>query len=1550
MPVERGSDDQSASAAPAKPERQRSMRRGGISLDLSGDDSLFASDRKSEKDQPTIEKRSSVARDLEAADRIIDKKVANVRRQTVGSASRPKLQRMPTDEKSTRSDGYRRKQSISSSTVAKDLEAADRLIVRTKQRQRSNNRPSHDSASLPSPAKSSLQRQPSQRGSPRRPTWQSGEAKSNEMLQKLRERKSLSRSTVSKSDRHNVRAERHVSDNVDASSKSQGERAATALSRVSSSKSSRNLIAIDKSIKSPERSALSRSSRSRSSRDIIAIDKSAKSQRELGALNRSSRSKSDVNISVIDKSDKSQRERGTLSRSSVSKAERNASNSECRALAPFVSPVERMRRRRSSESLSVPVPTKTEDATSLERERSHSHILSSSGTNPQGANSNASLKKSISSSASGVSNAASESDFVPTKIRAKSNHKSDLNRSTRSGKSTGNEAKPSAKHDLVLAKVDKRGEAVEIGKAAQSSLSLKSKPLDSKPSKTNDLVLGSPYKREERDSQHARNSSRRSVKALSDDRKSHTLSRRSIKSKSQDQLSSVFDGDGNKAESAKIPSRRSKSLDVRNSTTSSNITEGSPRNSHGQSGREFDELAAHEEHIKAPRRRSRSASGDLRFSNTERKQPTDETSTFAEDVSFSTRNSTRHKFDMRETKHSYNRGRRRTVDRIQSERPQQNEYKEKMYRSKSDQSVARSVFRGDNYTEVTVNDKSSRRASHQDNIDESESMYIYETAMEDDPSMITDAASYDVRSRYSRRTYAKSVHSSGSSYHELTEVDEDQYDEHTDYIEDEETEYYEESCHDVPKQSCMSRIYELGERKGIKRKQCCCLLMLVAFSALAIFAALVYVVLHTITQPDGAGDKASDAEAAKANMQLSMDSDSPSTQPTIEDTVVQSVQLKPAPNDIEGRCAPSNFPGASSVCEAVCSSAKCCYAEFNEKENNQCFDTSADTPEGDANLLQCEGYRPYCDVLFNPWVQSFNGVLRPPAENLDQVCRNRLRRHSDNSYGRKLVSNECLKACLPSRCCSALSANDLSSDDVSLQSDGTVIDTASGDYLLTSCRDKNEDDCIKYEKHCDGVFERNDAMNTSPTRTPRATFPPAGSTVALPIAAMTPSPWFSKFSPSPVESDSSLYTPTFSVPSDNNDNSLPQQSGPAGGPRPSPSYLYPSPTSLSTPAFDSTSESGGDAATLPAIPSVPIDNQENSPSQQSGQADEQRPSSSYYYPSPPSLSTPTFDTTSQPGGDAVTLPTIPSDTNPSPVQNSPTEPGYSNPTYYPQSSPNDQEMQDITNPPASEMITPSESSLTSTSSSNASYVASAPPYRAIPEAPAEVIKESCSGDINMDKIMNGEKEACLNACREGLCCFIEEFQAAGLATTFEDVQSCYTNNELACYGYSSCLVMTLEKQETAATTSPSPTMLIPPPPFANPGGIFSSCSGPENFQLITNQDFEQNMKCLSACETGFCCYIDLFAKRGITAMDEDGNVVEVDSCWKGNEAICSGYEPCLVLTMEAKPSPPLVSPMTYRPVSEAPASSSPTPASPTRIPTHKPTDPVTFLIPSNPYC
>jgi hypothetical protein len=140
-----------------------------------------------------------------------------------------------------------------------------------------------------------------------------------------------------------------------------------------------------------------------------------------------------------------------------------------------------------------------------------------------------------------------------------------------------------------------------------------------------------------------------------------------------------------------------------------------------------------------------------------------------------------------------------------------------------------------------------------------------------------------------------------------------------------------------------------------------------------------------------------------------------------------------------------------------------------------------------------------------------------------------------------------------------------------------------------------------------------------------------------------------------------------------------------------------------------------------------------------------------------------------------------------------------------------------------------------------------------------MIKAKCSGDANMQKIINGDKWDCLDACKAGMCCYIDEFIAAGITAKDEvsgaavGVDSCMEGNELACYEYSSCLVMTLER-EPKVTLSPSPTMAIPPPapivPYANVGQIYDACSGPKNMELITNHDFEANINCLNACSKG----------------------------------------------------------------------------------------------------
>lgn len=97
----------------------------------------------------------------------------------------------------------------------------------------------------------------------------------------------------------------------------------------------------------------------------------------------------------------------------------------------------------------------------------------------------------------------------------------------------------------------------------------------------------------------------------------------------------------------------------------------------------------------------------------------------------------------------------------------------------------------------------------------------------------------------------------------------------------------------------------------------------------------------------------------------------------------------------------------------------------------------------------------------------------------------------------------------------------------------------------------------------------------------------------------------------------------------------------------------------------------------------------------------------------------------------------------------------------------------------------------------------------------------------------------------------------------------------------------------------------------------------------------------------------MFSKRGITAFDEEGNALVIDSCWEGNEEVCTGYEGCLVLTLtgpKPTPSSPALNsssatpslfappPPTASPVTTVPATARPKPSSQSTKLTSKPTE------------
>jgi hypothetical protein len=168
------------------------------------------------------------------------------------------------------------------------------------------------------------------------------------------------------------------------------------------------------------------------------------------------------------------------------------------------------------------------------------------------------------------------------------------------------------------------------------------------------------------------------------------------------------------------------------------------------------------------------------------------------------------------------------------------------------------------------------------------------------------------------------------------------------------------------------------------------------------------------------------------------------------------------PDDLEGRCSPSNFPYTIEVCKDACKVAECCYLNADGVVLG-CFDTSTDTYNGRLNTHRCTLYRPHCDVFFDPWTGGEDGMIRPPPDNLDQLCRKRLREEI-NQPNRALDFEDdvCLEACLPSKCCQSM--------EVAGESDIESIISYLG-YVMTSCEQSNSEECSAYNATCFGIFD-----------------------------------------------------------------------------------------------------------------------------------------------------------------------------------------------------------------------------------------------------------------------------------------------------------------------------------------------------------------------------------------------------------------------------------------------------------------------------------------------
>eukprot|EP00985_Skeletonema_marinoi_P029122 scaffold26810_cov142-Skeletonema_marinoi.AAC.14 len=175
--------------------------------------------------------------------------------------------------------------------------------------------------------------------------------------------------------------------------------------------------------------------------------------------------------------------------------------------------------------------------------------------------------------------------------------------------------------------------------------------------------------------------------------------------------------------------------------------------------------------------------------------------------------------------------------------------------------------------------------------------------------------------------------------------------------------------------------------------------------------------------------------------------------------VIDVLDISPA--DLEGKCSPSNFPYTIEICRESCIAAECCY--LNEENTvTGCFDTSLDTYNGRLNSHRCKQYRPHCDVFYDKWIGGEDGYIRPPPDNLNQLCRKRLNLDSLRSRALDFEDDVCLKACLPSKCCQAMK--------VAGESDTESIISYLG-YVMTSCERRNGEECRAYNATCFGIFD-----------------------------------------------------------------------------------------------------------------------------------------------------------------------------------------------------------------------------------------------------------------------------------------------------------------------------------------------------------------------------------------------------------------------------------------------------------------------------------------------
>ena len=235
------------------------------------------------------------------------------------------------------------------------------------------------------------------------------------------------------------------------------------------------------------------------------------------------------------------------------------------------------------------------------------------------------------------------------------------------------------------------------------------------------------------------------------------------------------------------------------------------------------------------------------------------------------------------------------------------------------------------------------------------------------------------------------------------------------------------------------------------------------------------------------------------------------------------------PDDIQGRCNPGNLPASLQACKDACS-CECCYPSLHALNRQSCLHQ-----DDELHIDACQKYRPYCDVVHDPWPGATEGILREPraicaasvtgndanvplddkeipanktlgTPSIDNLERERQPVLNDTSdtHRRSMISayspsEVCPESCVAARCCYVV-ADDMIG--LILSSSGVYINTTTGDFALSNCRwGDNEKLCNEYDKYCNHLSHA--ALTSSPSLQSTLSSSPS----LPPINYTTPTDW-----------------------------------------------------------------------------------------------------------------------------------------------------------------------------------------------------------------------------------------------------------------------------------------------------------------------------------------------------------------------------------------------------------------------------------------------------------